>query len=287
MKKLIAISGGVDSMVLAEMHKNDDVVLAFVNYNFRSDTHIDEEIVTNFAKKNNLILEKLILNNSKPTNNFQNWAREKRYLFFREIYQKYNCSKLLVAHHKDDFLETCLMQFEKNPNKLFFGIKPEITIFDMKINRPLLFRFFKSEIIEYAKKNNIQYNDDYTNFETKYKRNKIRNVILQNMSIEEKQKLINKFIEINENKTKKIELINKEYQYWKESNYSTKYFLSLNFKNELVKKFINENYIDANLNKNIIRNIISFILSNQNNKSFLLNNGQQILKKHNKLYVFK
>lgn len=71
--KLIAISGGVDSMVLSFLYKNEDIVLAFVNYNIRKDTNIDRKIVTDFAKKNNLILEMLVLNGKKPIKkNFQN-----------------------------------------------------------------------------------------------------------------------------------------------------------------------------------------------------------------------
>lgn len=287
MKKLVAVSGGVDSMVLANLYKNEDIVLVFVNYNFRFDTNVDEKIVTNFAQKNNLILEKLILTGSKPNKNFQNWAREKRYLFFKEIYEKYSCSELLVAHHKDDFLETCLMQFEKNPKKLFFGIKSEINLFNMKIKRPFLFKYFKNEIIEYAHSNEIQYNDDYTNFETKYKRNKIRNITLKNISIIEKQKLVDYFIEINKKNSKQLEMINKEYIKWKKSEYLVNSFFDLKFKEELIKEFINENYINVNLNKKIISNIILFIEKSQGNKKFLLSNNQYILKKHNKLYSFK
>ena len=66
MKKILAISGGADSMFLAYQYRHDkNVILAFVNYNIRHDTHIDQEIVEKFAKKYHLKLEKLILHMDK------------------------------------------------------------------------------------------------------------------------------------------------------------------------------------------------------------------------------
>ena len=55
--KLIAISGGVDSMLLAYKYRNKDVVLAFVNYNVRNDTNIDQKIVEEFSKKYVFLIE--------------------------------------------------------------------------------------------------------------------------------------------------------------------------------------------------------------------------------------
>ena len=96
-------------MFLAYQYRYDkNVILAYVNYNIRHDTHIDQEIVENFAKKYHLKLEKLILdkNTNHSNSNFENWARQIRYDFFKSLYKKYQCKQLLIAHHKDDFLET-------------------------------------------------------------------------------------------------------------------------------------------------------------------------------------
>ncbi len=75
MKKILAVSGGADSMFLAYQYRHDkNVILAYVNYNIRDDTYIDQQIVENFAKKYHLKLEKLILDkNIEYTNsNFEN-----------------------------------------------------------------------------------------------------------------------------------------------------------------------------------------------------------------------
>lgn len=141
-KKVIAISGGVDSMLLAYFYRKKDIVLAYVNYNVRKDTFIDQKIVQDFANKYKKELEILNLDGNTPKNtNFENWARDIRYKFFKEIYKKYDCNEVLLAHHKDDLLETSLMQYQKNNQKLFFGIKQKIVLDQMKINRPFLFKY--------------------------------------------------------------------------------------------------------------------------------------------------
>lgn len=286
--KLLAISGGVDSMLLAYKYRNKNVVLAYVNYNVREDTHIDQKNVEEFAKKNQLILEKLILKkNIKPNKNFENWAREIRYDFFQKIYQKYNCSQLLIAHHKDDFLETCLMQKEKNKNKLFYGIKKKTTFKNMKINRPFLFKYWKTEIYDLAKKLNIKYHDDYTNFDSKYRRNEIRNNYLSHLSIDKKEKKLYEFLELNNKNKSKILEIKNEYKKWRKAFFNTKTFINLSFKEELIKIFINRRSTNVKLSKNIISNIILFVKSSNNRKQFKLSKNIILTKKNNKLLLVK
>lgn len=284
--KLIAISGGVDSMVLAHKYKDKNVVLAFVNYNVRSDTKVDQKIVEEFAKKNNIKLEKLILDGSIPLNeNFENWARNIRYEFFKKVYKKYNCSQLLIAHHKDDQLETCIMQELKNNNKLFFGMKQKTTYLGMKIYRPFLNKYWKNEIYEIAKKNFIDFNDDYTNYEEKYTRNKIRKE-LSVLSNEKKQNQLDKYNQINENNKKIIKKINDEYRLWRRMNFSIENFKKIKQKEEVIKKYVNLRQQNINLNSNILKNIVIFIESNKKDGDFLLTNNNYISKKNNKI-IFK
>ena len=284
--KLIAISGGVDSMVLADIYKNEsNLVLAYVNYNWRHDSSIDQAIVENFASKNNLKLEKLILDGQIPNENLQNWARKIRYDFFLKIYKKYHCTELLVAHHKDDFLETALMQQIKNPNKLFFGIKQNQILFEMNIHRPLLFKFWKKEIYDYASIKKIDYHDDYTNFESKYLRNQIRNNYIKNLTDEQKEKLLKEFIIHNQNQEELIKKINKAFLMWKKESFSITFFKNSLFQEYLVTKFLNSKISNIKINKNIIEAIIKFILSNKNDKKFKLTNDFFLVKKNHYLSI--
>lgn len=275
-------------MFLAYQYRHDkNVILAFVNYNIRHDTYIDQEIVEKFAKKYHLKLEKLILdkNIDHSNTNFENWARDIRYNFFKNLYKKYKCNQLLIAHHKDDFLETCIMQKEKNEGKLFFGIKEKIHLNQMNIYRPLLLKYWKQEIYDLVQKYKINYHDDYTNFESNYKRNYIRNNILNKYSLEEKEKLLNEFLSFNKSQAKIIKNIKKEYKEWFLSGFNINLFVNLKHQEEVIKLFINKNLKNINLNKNIIKNIISFLLSKNNDKEFLLSNQNFIFKKNNKVYI--
>ncbi len=277
-------------MFLAYQYRHDkNVILAYVNYNIRDDTYIDQQIVENFAKKYHLKLEKLILdkNIEYTNNNFENWARDIRYNFFKKLYIKYQCNQLLIAHHKDDFLETCIMQKEKNKEKLFFGIKEKIHLNKMNIFRPLLLKYWKQEIYDLVQKYKIDYHDDYTNFESNYKRNFIRNNILNRYSLTEKEKLLNEFLDYNKSQSKIIKNIKKEYKEWFLTEFDLSFFSNLKYQQEIIKLFINKNLKNINLNKNIINNIINFLLSKKNNKEFLLSNNNFIFKKNNKVYIKK
>ncbi|MEX0364386.1 ATP-binding protein, partial [Mycoplasmopsis synoviae] len=60
-------------------------------------------------------------------------SQKARYSFFEKVYKKHNCNKLLIAHHKLDFLETYYMQKESNKMNFFYEIKKRSFIFDMHV----------------------------------------------------------------------------------------------------------------------------------------------------------
>lgn len=287
-KKLLAISGGADSILLAYLYRNQNIILAFVNYNIRHDTFIDQKIVEDFAQKYQLQLEILSLDqNAFQNQNFENWARNIRYDFFYQIYQKYNCEELLLAHHQDDFLETALMQYPKNKEKLFYGMKQKTTYLHMNINRPFLFKFWKNDIYEQVKKLNLEYHEDYTNEDNRYVRNKIRNTILKNASTFEKTILLNHFLQINQTNLPKLKQIKKEYGLWSQSKFDIKKFFNFQNQEDLIKMFINKRMNFINLNQNIIRSIIAYISTQNSDKRFLLSGNNYLYKKRNKLYFYK
>jgi tRNA(Ile)-lysidine synthase len=73
----------------------------------------------------------------KHNSNFQNAARLIRYDFFIKCAQETGIYNLLVAHNKDDFLETALMQKKRHSQSLYFGIKPFNLYKGINIFRPL------------------------------------------------------------------------------------------------------------------------------------------------------
>ncbi|MBU4693267.1 tRNA lysidine(34) synthetase TilS [Mycoplasma sp. CSL7491-lung] len=284
-KYLIAVSGGPDSMFLLNKFKNKNVVVAHVNYNQRKDSYEDQKIVKNFCFDNNIDLQILELKKEDYiSGNFQEWARNERYSFFKEIYDKKKCDVLLVAHNIDDFLETSILQINSGRKPLYYGIKRTNNIYGMNIIRPLLFKYFKSTIENKCLSKKIPFHIDYTNLTNKYSRNKIRNVLKKKYKIY-KLFLLAKIIFKNSFLKFKKYKIYKEYYEWEKKDFSIDFFRSLKYKHEVLFKFLNENNHEINLSNQKINSIIKFILSKTNNKIYKLNNNFYLSKKNWKLFI--
>lgn len=176
---LLAISGGVDSMVLAFLFKGLrlNFQIAHINYKLRGeDSDLDQKTVQSFCEKNHIRfhLYEVSEKDNKPENSIQLWAREIRYCFFRKVQEQENLEFLVTAHHLNDQLETFIINLSKAS-----GISGLSGIPTHKNNtiRPLL-NFSKKEIYEYAEKNKIDFREDLSNKKSDYLRNKIRNEIV-------------------------------------------------------------------------------------------------------------
>ena len=205
---LLALSGGVDSMVLAKLlliSQQDNkttrqqtssttqqlsnsatqqlnlVQLAFAHCNFHlrgDDSDRDERFVTKFAEENNIPIyikhfdtEAYAKENSLS---IEMAARELRYAWFKELKEIHNFNKVALAHHGDDQIETFFINFLRGSGiKGLKGMKPQNDFYI----RPLLWSN-RNEIETFAKENGIQWVEDYTNQETVYLRNKIRHNII-------------------------------------------------------------------------------------------------------------
>ena len=192
-KILLALSGGVDSMVLAKLlilysqrtsstvNSQSQCHLSFAHCNFHlrgDDSNRDEKFVTEFAKENKIPIyiqhfdtESYAKENSLS---IEMAARELRYSWFEELKDINNFTKVALAHHGDDQIETFLINMLRGSGiKGLKGMKPQNDFYI----RPLLFSN-RSQIEAFAKENNIQWVEDYTNNETIYLRNKIRHQII-------------------------------------------------------------------------------------------------------------
>ncbi len=174
---LIAISGGLDSVVLATLMKNSkyDVTLAHCNFHLRDEeSNRDEAFVRRWAKENNipLFVKEFDTCQYMKENklSLEMAARDLRYEWFNSLMQEHNFTYLATAHHLDDSIETFFINLLRGTG--IAGLHG-IQVKNDKIVRPLLFAT-KEEITEYAKKNNISHVEDSTNAETKFTRNKIR-----------------------------------------------------------------------------------------------------------------
>lgn len=282
---LLGVSGGPDSMYLLDLlySKRNDIVVATVNYNVRENSSYDVEVVRKYCQEKEIIFEHLEIDkNACFKGNFEQWARNIRFDFFKKLYEKYNCEALYLAHQKDDFIESYFMQKESNRKPDFFGIKAQNEIFGMNVLRPLVNTVFKSEILEYLHKNKIDYAYDYTNDLTIYTRNKIRNR-LKNLSNREKSKIIDEINKLNQNLQMTENEVLSEYDEWKNTNFSQDTFAKLKNKDRLVYKLIYEKFSNISLSKGKINSVAEFILSKNRTSNYLLKNDVFMQKKHGKL----
>lgn len=155
----------------------DKIIVAHINHNVRKQSNTEELFLSNYCKDNNITFECMKITEYKE-NNFENEARKKRYKFYKEILTKYNSTYLFLAHHADDLMETIIMKIIRGSNiNGYAGIKKISYQDNYYIARPFL-DYTKQDILEYIKKYNITYYDDYTNKDITYTRNRIRHNII-------------------------------------------------------------------------------------------------------------
>ena len=180
-KLLIAISGGIDSVVLTQLlHQlNFDISLAHCNFKLReNESDLDEAFVKELAADLNIDCHTI----SFDTNSYakekkistQMAARDLRYHWFDNLLKENNYNWVLTAHQKNDVLETFLINFTRGTGLEGLTGIPEI---NKNTIRPLLV-FTRNDIENFAKKNAILWREDKSNASTKYLRNKIRHEVI-------------------------------------------------------------------------------------------------------------
>ncbi len=182
-KLLLAVSGGVDSVVLCELCSQSgyDFVIAHCNFQLRGkESNEDEIFVQSLAHKYNVDIKSTRFDTvdyaKKNKLNIQIAARELRYDFFNKILAEDNSIKhIITAHHANDNAETVLMNFLKGTGiNGLQGILPKDAGIGGKVVRPLLFAK-KDMLIALANEQKLQWREDQSNETNKYTRNYFRN----------------------------------------------------------------------------------------------------------------
>lgn len=181
---LVAVSGGVDSMVLCDLLIKSGYCFSVVHCNFQLrgvDSDDDELFVTDFCVRHNIssFIRKFdtldIVRAEKKS--IQETARDLRYAYFAELLaENITLKYIITAHHASDNVETVLYRLAKGTGlKGLTGIAAKDE--QRRIVRPLLFAF-KNDITDYARENNITYREDISNKSDKYRRNYVRHHIV-------------------------------------------------------------------------------------------------------------
>lgn len=180
----VALSGGVDSIVLADLacrwgaEKNQRIYAVHVNHGISDNAHEWTDFVEKFCSANNIAIKTAHVSlDKKPRESLEDVARKARYKALIELSPPE--AQILLAHHLDDQLETILLAMKRGAGSLRLGgILPITEAPDGKTyNRPLL-NATKDQILEYAKERNLSWVEDESNADSSYDRNFLRNEII-------------------------------------------------------------------------------------------------------------
>lgn len=172
---IVTVSGGVDSMCLLHSlyRLNISGIAAHVNYQKRGlDSDKDAELVAEKAGEWGFEFELKIANPKEAeAQNFQQWAREVRYRFFRSLVAERGADGIALAHHRDDQVETILQKLLRGAGMVSWS---GMEVWDGELFRPLL-SISRQQIEQYAEERGIPYRTDQSNLESDFARNFLRN----------------------------------------------------------------------------------------------------------------
>jgi len=232
-KYVVAVSGGVDSVVLLHMLAGEPgnsgmagwrdgdasssvhttippshysaraLTVAHYDHGMRPDSDSDRQFVQALAESYQLpfVYEtgKLGASASEAA------AREKRYAFLRSVQKQQAAEAIVTAHHQDDVMETAIINMLRGT-----GRKGLTSLRDQKeVRRPLL-AWSKRDILDYARQHDLQWREDSTNQDQAYLRNYVRLSILPKFNAANRQKLLDLIVDTGETNQELDALLNEQ-----------------------------------------------------------------------------
>lgn len=168
MKYVVAVSGGVDSVVLLDMlvkKGEDELLVAHFDHGIRPDSDADARFVEALAHTYGLAFETKREELGESAS--EELARERRYEFLRDVADRHG-AQLATAHHGNDIVESVAINLIRGTGWRGLAVLNDKTVF-----RPLLY-LAKSDIHEYALRHRLEWVEDETNASDAYLRNRIR-----------------------------------------------------------------------------------------------------------------
>lgn len=219
---ILSVSGGSDSILLVFLfikyfngNVDNKLIICHINHHLRSDSDIDQSFVSILGKKLNIktYIKNLNPNDIPKGDSVEAWARKNRYDYLNNIITKTSADWIVTAHHANDQAETILMNLSEKTGLFGLGGMKEI---NNNIIRPLL-PFSKNHLMAIIEKYSIPYMIDSSNNNINYKRNFIRNLVIDPWQ-KNNLNLIDAFTKVGSN-----------FQEWQESIlYFTKNFIVKN-----------------------------------------------------------
>lgn len=198
MKLILAVSGGADSMTMADImfsHSRlcpvgcEEFVIAHCNFNLRpGDCDKDEALVRAWAAERSIPFYSTSFDTTayaeKNSCSIEVAARELRYNYFIKLCRELGYDGTATAHHADDNAETLLLNLLRGTGlqgicgmSLFDRMPYQDAGGELLLVRPLI-KMSRDEIMAYVKEHHVPYRDDRSNFENEYRRNRLRNCVI-------------------------------------------------------------------------------------------------------------
>ena len=185
MKVLLAVSGGIDSMCMADMfvRAGGDCAVAHCNFHLRgADSDADADLVERWAKAQGLRFFRADFDTAAYASehgiSIEMAARELRYAWFAQVAAENGFDAVAVAHNANDNAETLILNLLRGTGlRGITGMASERPFpGPIKLIRPLL-GMSRDDIVAYAAKYGVEYREDRTNAENDAHRNRIRNEV--------------------------------------------------------------------------------------------------------------
>ena len=183
-KIAVGVSGGVDSLALTfflkclSIEKKLKIYYFHVDHNLRIDSSNQAKYLSKFLKKFGIKIQILKWKGPKPLSNIQKIAREKRYKLIFNKMDKYDIKNLFIGHHRGDLTENFIMRLVRGSG--LDGLTSFNNIYtqynDKNIYRPLI-NINKQNLNYISNKVFKFYINDSSNYENKFQRTRVRNIL--------------------------------------------------------------------------------------------------------------
>lgn len=264
---LVAVSGGIDSMVLLkyiqtvqsyyEIHK---IGIVHLNHNLRKQSELEEEYISKYAQNHNLEFYTKKLKHNKPFS--EELGRKARYELFERVMTRYDYDVLVTAHHYNDVAENVLMRIIRGSRLLDIkGMDKSKEFANGLLIRPFL-SVPKSTLYEIIDNNDeIEYFEDVSNSGNDYFRNRVRNLHIPALKTEN-PKLENHLVSLSDEVQSLNTALN---EFIKDINY-TNLEVFKSYTEGTQKYFLQhyiKNYPEFKINKGRIKDLHKMILNDR------------------------
>jgi len=296
-KYVIAVSGGVDSMVLLDLlakqakspklrvpssdkkvpssqlpARSYEFVVAHFNHGIRSDSGEDEKLVADAAGKYGLRFK--VGQGRLGPGTSEDQARAARYKFLETVRKSCQAKIIITAHHQDDVIETAILNLLRGSGRR--GLTAIIQ--NPRIIRPLA-GISKRQIINYAQKNNLAWREDPTNIDSRYLRNYIRRYIMPSMKASDRQRfltIIERMAQLNGDIDSQLEQLSKFVRHGDNINRHNFIMLSTSIGRELLAYWLRE-LPDSRFDKKTVERLLIAVKTAKPGTRQVLGLGRELI----------